>query len=81
MTGLTFMLTISEEGVGTRLLGHIENGARGRGLKCLVAQAAVTNLKMLNFAAKHGFRFSKYLKAFWDPETGDAFLLIKRLKL
>jgi len=67
-------------GVGTFLLRKAEERAREKGFHCLFMHAAAANLKMINFAAGNGFKFSRYLKEFWGKGTGDAFLLTKDLK-
>jgi len=67
------------KGIGRELLRWAEARAAERGLHRIFAHTAVTNLPMVNFASKNGFRFEKYLEEFWGKGTGDAFLLVKEL--
>jgi len=66
-------------GIGGALLQKAEARAVERGVDRLFAHTAVTNLAMVNFASKNGFKFAKHLKEFWGKGTGDAFLLVKDL--
>jgi len=67
------------KGIGKELLQWAEARAKERGLHRLFAHTAVTNLAMVNFASKNGFKFAKHLEEFWGKGTGDAFLLVKDL--
>jgi len=67
------------KGIGKDLLRKAEERAIEKGLRRLFAHTKVTNLAMINFASKNGFRFERHLKEFWGKGTGDAFLLVKEL--
>ena len=65
------------QGIGQELLLKAEGRAKEGGFKRIFAHTATSNLAMINFASKNGFKFAKHLKEFWGKGTGDAFLLIK----
>jgi ribosomal protein S18 acetylase RimI-like enzyme len=67
------------QGIGKGLLQKAEERAKEKGLHRIFAHTATSNLAMINFASKNGFKFAKHLKEFWGKGTGDAFLLIKDL--
>jgi ribosomal protein S18 acetylase RimI-like enzyme len=67
------------QGIGAELLHKAMERAKEEGLQRIFAHTATSNLAMINFASKNGFRFTKHLKEFWGKGTGDAFLLIKDL--
>ena len=67
------------KGIGKDLLRKAEERGREHGLHSLFMHTSVKNLPMINFAAKNGFKFTKYLKEFWGKGTEDAFLLTKKL--
>ncbi len=63
------------QGVGTRLLKQAEKRAIEKGISLIYAHTFVSNLPMLNFSSKQGFKFQAFI-------TGptDRYLLVKRLK-
>jgi ribosomal protein S18 acetylase RimI-like enzyme len=67
------------KGLAKELLKKAEERGKGKGLHQVFMHTSVKNLRMVNFASKHGFRFAEYLEDFWGKGTGAAFLLTKVL--
>jgi len=67
------------QGIGEELLHSAEGRAKEKGFSRIFAHTATSNLAMINFASKNGFKFTKHLKEFWGNGTSDAYLLIKDL--
>jgi len=67
------------KGIAKGLLRKAEERGKENRLHQLFMHTSVKNLAMINFAAKNGFKFARYLEEFWGKGTGDAFLLTKDL--
>jgi ribosomal protein S18 acetylase RimI-like enzyme len=65
------------KGIGKELLRTAEERGKEKGLHKIFMHTLIKNLKMMNFASKNGFRFTKYLEKFYGID--DAFLLVKQI--
>ena len=62
------------QGVGTLLLKQAEKRGIEKGLSLIYAHTFVTNLPMLNFSSKHGFKFQEFISG-----PTNRYLLVKHL--